>query len=604
MAFLKLCCNHDAPEDEHSQPPRPQQNNQVESKPQSQSAPVPKPSAPTEDVKPSTVVPNGAAVTPPAPTPSLAEKIWDRAYNNLRDGDEKESKLVKEYEKILTLELKDDDDGSGTPSASLEGVENAIEQHNPDKRRAQMRGIIDAGLKKTEKQANAKSVMGSILGGISPLTDIITEAISASPQAALPWAVVTTTLKLLDNPVAESAAQRTGAAYVTKRMSWYWNLCGVLLKKDNALDGGPSEGMRDMLEADLVELYQQLLLFQMKTALACYRNQTLNFLKDLIKGSDWQGSLTDIQDAEKTFRENSQVFDTQKITASFDKALQLQENQLRRKFRQDKKDILNWITTIDYGPRQSDHFEKRNEGTGLWLTGSDEFKTWQRENGKALIYHGIPGAGKTILTSVVVEEMSTKYYTDDTVGIAYLYCQFDQQDLRPIDLFLSVLKQLTEGLRFIPAQLEELHDRRRNERPTFADVLKALRSTISEYSKVFIFIDALDECPVTNGSRRDFLLSGLLPNLFTLQTECGANIFATSREVPEIIEMFDREACTTLPIRASDDDIRIFLDSQMRSLHPLVLERPDLQEQIKNRIVEAAQGMYVFKISLGKDKSS
>ncbi|CRG83829.1 Receptor-interacting serine/threonine-protein kinase 4 [Talaromyces islandicus] len=589
MAFLNLCCNRDTPEDEPSQTPRPQQNNQVKSKPQSQSAPVPKP----EDT---TVILNGAAIiTPPAAPPSLAEKIWDRAYNNLRDGGEKESKLVREYEKILSRQLKDDDDESGTPSASLEAVENAIEQHNPDKRRAQMRGIIDAGLKKTQKQANAKSVMGSILGGITPLTDIITAAISASPQAALPWAVVTTTLKLLDNPIAESAAQRTGAAYVTKRMSWYWNLSGVLLKKDNTLAGSPAEGMRDMLEADLVELYQQLLLFQMKTALACYGNQTLNFLKDLIKGSDWQGSLTDIQNAEKTFRENSQVYDTQKITASFDKFLKLQETRLRGTFRQDKKELLDWITTIDYGPRQSDHFEKRSEGTGLWLMESDEFKTWQRGNGKALMYHGIPGAGKTILTSVVVEEMSTKYYTDDTVGIAYLYCQFDQQDLRPIDLFLSLLKQLTEGLRFIPTHLEELHDRRSgNERPTFADVLKALQSTISEYSRVFIFIDALDECPVTNGNRRDFLLSELLPKLFSLQTECGANIFATSREVPEIIEMFYREACTTLPIRASDDDIRIFLDSHMKSLHPLVLARPALQEQVKNRIVEAAQGMFLL----------
>ncbi|KAI7975791.1 hypothetical protein EIK77_005541 [Talaromyces pinophilus] len=382
-------------------------------------------------------------------------------------------------------------------------------------------------------------------------------------------------------------------------MDWYWNLSGVLLKKQNVLNDGPSDGLRDILEADLIDLYQQLLLYQMKTALSCYGSQTLNFLKDLVKGNDWQGTLAGIQDAEQKFRENAQVYDTQKITASFEKSLELQENQSRKQFREDKKEILDWITKADYSARQSDHFEKRNKGTGLWLMQSDAFQSWLRESGKALFYHGIPGAGKTILTSVVVEELSTRYYTDNTVGIAYLYCEFSQQDtLRPVDLFLSILKQLTEGLHFIPAELEELHERRRNERPTFADVMKALRAIISQYSRVFVFVDALDECPVANGNRRDFLLSSLLPNLFRLQDECGINIFATSREIPEIMEAFDRNGSTNLPIRASDEDIRIFLSDQMKSLHPRVLDRPSLQEQIKNRIVDAAQGI----LSVGLEK--
>ncbi len=80
--------------------------------------------------------------------------------------------------------------------------------------------------------------------------------------------------KLLENPVAEAASNRTGTAYVIRRMDWYWNLSGVLLKKKNVLNDGPSDGLRDILEADLIDLYQQLLLYQMKTALSCYGSQT------------------------------------------------------------------------------------------------------------------------------------------------------------------------------------------------------------------------------------------------------------------------------------------------------------------------------------------
>jgi Cdc6-like AAA superfamily ATPase len=71
--------------------------------------------------------------------------------------------------------------------------------------------------------------------------------------------------------------------------------------------------------------------------------------------------------------------------------------------------ILNWLTPIDYGPQQIDYISRRQARTGQWFLESKEFNTWVNGNKKTLFCPGIPGAGKTIITSVVVEELSTLF---------------------------------------------------------------------------------------------------------------------------------------------------------------------------------------------------
>ena len=70
-----------------------------------------------------------------------------------------------------------------------------------------------------------------------------------------------------------------------------------------------------------------------------------------------------------------------------------------------------------------------------------------------------------------------------------------------------------------------------------------------------------------------------------------ANIFATSRPIPEIIEKF--EGNLTLHIYAKEEDVRRYLDSQMFRLPRFVSENPELQVEIKTGIIKSVNGMYV-----------
>ena len=261
-------------------------------------------------------------------------------------------------------------------------------------------------------------------------------------------------------------------------------------------------------------------------------------------------------------------------------------------------EILSWLTKVDYGPQQTDYIKRRQAGTGQWLLDSTKFQAWLKTSKQTLFCPGIPGAGKTILTAVVINDLTAQLYNDPTIGIAYIYCNFRQQDeQKPEDLLASILKQLTQGRSSLPDSLKSLYDKHKKHRtrPLLDEISKTLNSVTALYAQVFIIIDALDECQTCNGYRQRFI-----SEIFDLQTRTGANLFVTSRLIPEITDMF--ESSLPLEIRASDQDVRRYLDGCISRLPKCVSKNSDLQERIKATIVKTVDGMYVSSNALKVDK--
>ncbi|KAL7915160.1 hypothetical protein GGI35DRAFT_172172 [Trichoderma velutinum] len=196
----------------------------------------------------------------------------------------------------------------------------------------------------------------------------------------------------------------------------------------------------------------------------------------------------------------------------------------------------------------------------------------------------MPGAGKTILTSIVVDYLTSEFRHGD-VGIAYIYCNYHRDDEQNTgDLLASILKQLAETQRLLPESVKDLyrsHQSRRT-RPSVNELYKTLQSTISLYSRIFIIVDALDESQTSNNTRVDFLL-----HLFDIQIKNGINMFATSRHIPEIRDKFKES--TVIEVRAHTDDVRNYLDSQISLSDSKLLDI--CREDIKTKITEAVEGM-------------
>jgi hypothetical protein len=252
--------------------------------------------------------------------------------------------------------------------------------------------------------------------------------------------------------------------------------------------------------------------------------------------------------------------------------------------RKEDLEVLNWLTPVDYGPQHSDFLKRRQAGTGGWLLDSAEYQSWLNMKKQTLFCPGIPGAGKTILTAIVIDDLTTRFLHDQSIGIAYIYCNFRRQNEQKVeDLLASLLKQLSQEQPALPESVGILYNKHKGKgtRPSLDEISEALQSVAAKYSRAYVFIDALDECEV-DGCRRKFLAE-----IFNLQAKCGVNIFATSRFIPQITERF--KYSMTLEIRACDQDVREYLKDRILQSESAILV--PVSEEIQSGIINAVDGM-------------
>ncbi|OAP55828.1 hypothetical protein AYL99_09980 [Fonsecaea erecta] len=257
---------------------------------------------------------------------------------------------------------------------------------------------------------------------------------------------------------------------------------------------------------------------------------------------------------------------------------------------QDRQALLNWLTSVDYAPQQNDFIGRRQGGTGRWLLTSNEFRDWVGRSNQTLFCPGIPGAGKTMSTAIVIDELCNKFQNDSSIAIAYVYCNFRRKhEQRALDLLENLLKQLIWRQDLVPQSVQRLYEEhcRKRTRPLIDTISKTLQSIIPSYSRTFIVIDALDECQVKDGEQERFLAE-----LLSLQTQTGINLFVTSRFIPGIEKKF-RESIR-LEIRANDEDLSTYIDHHMGELPSFVSRNEELQKNIKTAIIKAVDGMFLL----------
>ena len=193
-------------------------------------------------------------------------------------------------------------------------------------------------------------------------------------------------------------------------------------------------------------------------------------------------------------------------------------------------------------------------------------------------------------SSLVIDSLCDQAKKED-IAVACLYYDFlAQQEQTITNMMGAIMKQLV-GRGGIPQNVREAFQEGKKEIGgrglRLADLMRMLKIAISSLPKVFICIDALDECLPKN-------LPELLESLKDILRESPrARIFLTGRpHVKEAIwGYFDKTV--VLPISPNTEDIRNYLEMRLdRDVEPEAMDN-DLRADIVSSILDKMSDMYV-----------
>ncbi|KAF8542732.1 hypothetical protein BDD12DRAFT_875826 [Trichophaea hybrida] len=171
-----------------------------------------------------------------------------------------------------------------------------------------------------------------------------------------------------------------------------------------------------------------------------------------------------------------------------------------------REKIYNWLSAPDPSLNQNQARKRRYSKTGTWFIESEWFVNWKANPDSLLWLHGIPGCGKTILASTIIEDViqHCSLGRNSSLPVAYFYFDFNDSEKQKYEKMIrSLITQLSKQSVRTRA-LESLFSSYQGSRQPTADaLLETLRHIVQEFDESFIILDTLDECEERQGLLED-----------------------------------------------------------------------------------------------------
>ncbi|KAI0506304.1 ankyrin repeat-containing domain protein [Xylaria bambusicola] len=262
-----------------------------------------------------------------------------------------------------------------------------------------------------------------------------------------------------------------------------------------------------------------------------------------------------------------------------------------------KEKSLDFITKVKLEPKHRDVARVRHEDTCLWVQECGAFKKWFIENTEPCLWmHGIPGCGKTVIFSSMVDHLTQKQRGSDGLAIP-VYFTYQDPTLHDVDVvFQAILRYAADFLYDKTSTREMLQDLRQQcrhpqERPlTLPECFDSLKSLVKPDTTLFLCFDGVDELPDVSQQR---LLKGL-SSLKMIIPKIKMIVSSRSNLNLRAIEHVE------LAVTASEGDLRLYLDSIVADIIDEIaadLTRPHadgLQRDIVDRIIKSSNGMFLL----------
>jgi NACHT domain len=258
--------------------------------------------------------------------------------------------------------------------------------------------------------------------------------------------------------------------------------------------------------------------------------------------------------------------------------------------------IERWLSAPDPSINYNKALKQRHKDSGLWFLQTKAFEKWKKRRNSFLWLHGIPGCGKTILSSTIIEHLDRT--ASHTQPLLYFYFDFSDIDKQSLESMIrSLIRQLYYKRKDTQKQLDSLFSSCADghRQPDADSLCTHLLDMTQQVDEVWIVLDALDECSTRKGTRTKGLLSWM-EDLLCSELR-NVHLLATSRQEEDIESALSKWARIEdmMPIQSAlvTDDIRAYVRTRVKEDDGLRRWRsqPDVQEEIETRLMEKVCGM-------------
>lgn len=249
-------------------------------------------------------------------------------------------------------------------------------------------------------------------------------------------------------------------------------------------------------------------------------------------------------------------------------------------------ELYKWFLHTDPSPIHNSMYKLYEAETGDWLFRSQDWEDWLQGRHRCVWIHGIPGAGKTVLASHLIQYLGgvCKSRNTQRVTCVYYYCNYRNNQDEAEPLIRWMLNQLCRQVDKIPASVYDLFKCGRQ--PNLSDLKTGLKHVLEDLGTVFLIIDAVDE-----SNPREALLE-LLDDFMKEESYSKIQLLATSREyldIKQIMLGISRPVSMNNP--SVQKDIKKFVNRVLRHDKKFRLWTPALIDEVNEALATGAKGM-------------
>ena len=258
-----------------------------------------------------------------------------------------------------------------------------------------------------------------------------------------------------------------------------------------------------------------------------------------------------------------------------------------------RKQVIEWLSTTDPSINHLEQRRKHQPTTGDWFVQGKDLADWHETPDSFVWLYGTSGCGKTMLTSTIIEHIKDNYLQPER-ALGYYYIDFNDPQKRKVDSFVaSIISQLCSQLSFLPERVRDLwldcHEGR--QRPLLKKLMQELSCLLTDFTEVFLVVDALDECPEDKGERETLLQ--IITEIHTWQAK-QLHLLATSRQQTDI-EVMLQPLLTAKAISIRDEqvnaDVKILVSHEVGNIAKKNRWPPILRNEVEEALVLGSNGM-------------